>query len=110
MSTPGNKKGMILLFSHITSTSSSFTQSHEIQFPSGNTIHFYEIPLKLRYAVADGKAQGQTLSPGVLCRSPVSGVFSMRCSSEAMNSPEHGPDFDPNRFRSFDSSKPCFIQ
>jgi hypothetical protein len=36
-----------------------FTES---QFPDGNKIHFYQIPLKLCYAVTAQKAQGQTLS------------------------------------------------
>jgi hypothetical protein len=32
------------------------------QFPDGNKIHFYKIPIKLCYAVTAHKAQGQTLS------------------------------------------------
>jgi hypothetical protein len=32
------------------------------QFPDGNKIHFYQISLKLCYAVTAHKAQGQTLS------------------------------------------------
>jgi hypothetical protein len=81
------------------------------QFPDGNRIHFYQIPLRLCYAVTAHKAQGQTISRvavSIMDPAFAHGAFyvilsRVRRLSDLMlfgidEFPEHGPDFYLNRF------------
>jgi ATP-dependent exoDNAse (exonuclease V) alpha subunit len=81
------------------------------QFPDGNKIHFYQIPLKLCYAVTAHKAQGQTLSKvavSIMDPAFAHGPFYVAVSRVrrladlmlfgTVEFPDDGPDFHLNRF------------